>query len=217
MKARGRPTNMSREADGEGKSRLVDATIELMIEKGSIDVSFADIARRTELNSALIGYYFGSKGGLMLAVLRKVMGEGIDELEKSCRESQTLEESLLLHIRGLVATYFKFPFVNPLVHRLVIDQPDEYGPVIAEELSRRVALIQDRMLKQGKDSGRLRPVDPLHFYFHIVGACDQFFHGRFQMRHLFGRDEIDERMAADYAEYLSNTILHGMLRAEQEV
>lgn len=209
-KPRGRPVKSSSEPDGATRDRLIDATGELMANRGSVDVTFADIAKATELNPALISYYFGNKAGLMMALLRRVLGESLTNLEDLAREDVPPEEKLRVHIHGLISTYFRYPYINPLIHQLVIDEPQTFGPMIAEEFSRRAAGIQKHILDEGVAAGRFRDVDPLNFYFHIVGACDQFFHGRYQMRHIFGIANIDERRELDYADYLADSLVRGL-------
>jgi len=209
---RGRRAKSLGEPEVSAREQLLEATSEIMTERGTIEVSFAEIAKRSGLNSALISYYFGSKAGLMMELLRRILGDELNRLEEISRTGLSPEEKLQGHVSGLIMTYFRFPFINRLIHQMVIDEPETFGPVIAEEMSKRAAEVQRRILDEGVASGRFRKVDPLHFYFHVVGASDQFFHGRYQMRHIFGVDEIDEKLTRNYADYLADSLIRSLSR-----
>lgn len=209
-KPRGRRAKVAGEPEISARDQLLDATSSLMTERGTIEVSFSEIAKRSGLNSALISYYFGSKAGLMMELLRRVLGEEISRLEEISREDLSPEDKLRGHVTGLIMIYFRHPYVNRLTHWLVIEEPEIYGPIIAEELSKRAAQVQRHILDEGVASGRFRQIDPLHFYFHVVGASDQFFHGRYQMRHIFGVDELDEDRTRRYADYLADSLIRGL-------
>lgn len=55
------------------KAALVKATIVEIGQKGSLDVTVAQIARRAGMSSALAHHYFGSKEDIFLAAMRHVM------------------------------------------------------------------------------------------------------------------------------------------------
>jgi TetR/AcrR family transcriptional repressor of bet genes len=55
------------------KAALVNATIVEIGQKGSLDVTVAQIARRAGMSSALAHHYFGSKEEIFLAAMRHVM------------------------------------------------------------------------------------------------------------------------------------------------
>ncbi|MEG2314496.1 hypothetical protein, partial [Brevundimonas sp.] len=61
-----RPSRKNMDADTpSARDQLLDATGILMTEQRTIDISLAEIAERSNLNSALVKYYFGSKNGLL--------------------------------------------------------------------------------------------------------------------------------------------------------
>ncbi len=55
------------------KAALVNATIVEIGQKGSLDVTVAQIARRAGMSSALAHHYFGSKEEMFLAAMRQLM------------------------------------------------------------------------------------------------------------------------------------------------
>ncbi|GAD54065.1 choline-binding transcriptional repressor BetI [Limimaricola cinnabarinus] len=57
------------------RAALVKATIEEIGERGSLDVTVAQIARRAGMSSALAHHYFGNKDNIFLAAMRHLLTE----------------------------------------------------------------------------------------------------------------------------------------------
>lgn len=193
------------------REQLLNAAAELMTERRSTDVSLSDIAAKSGLNSALVKYYFGNKSGLMLALLRKAMGPGMEQLRHLPDMDLSPLQKLRVHISGMVKTYFHDPYINRLMHQLLAEDPLTFGPIIAEEFSKPVAEAQRKILEEGARSGLFRPVDPLLFYFHVVGACDQLFFGRYQLEDVFGVDHISDELRQAFVEHLFSVVTSGIL------
>ena len=150
---------MARRANSSGESardQLLEAASDLMTERTSVDITLSDLATRSGLNAALVKYYFGGKNGLLLEVLRKVLGPPMQELEPLLTLPLSAEEKLRIHISGVVNTYFRYPYVTRLMHYLLAEDDAEYGRVIAEEFSRPLADAQAAILAEGVREGVFR-------------------------------------------------------------
>ena len=121
------------------------------------------------------------------------------------------QQKLRVHISGMVRSYFQFPYVNRVMHQLLLEDTATFGPLIAEEFSKPVAEAQRRILEEGIAAGVFRTVDPLLFYFHVVGACAQLFFGRYQLEHVFGVPSITDTLQRQYVDHLCGVILEGVL------
>ena len=198
-----------RRCAGLGRAQLMEAASALMTERGSIDVSIHDIARRSGVSSALIKYHFGHKEGLLLALLEKVVGDSVLRLETLVRRDMPAPEKLRLHILGVLNAYYRHPYLNRLIHYLLSS---------SEEARRRISLMivqpmlaaQAAILAQGKAAGEFRDVNPMSFYFHVIGACDHLFYGLYAMKYAFGIPEMGESLKQTYGEDLVRTILNGI-------
>ena len=204
----GRKANTS----GDGaRDQLLDAAGALMTDRASVDISLSDIAQKSGLNSALVKYYFGGKNGLLLALLRKVLAPPMAELTPLIEADLPATEKLRIHIDGVVGTYVRFPYVTRLMHYLLAEDPDAFGQIIAEEFSRPLADAQARILAEGVNEGVFRPTDPMLFYFHLIGACDHLFYGRYSLQHVFGINSIEADLRRRYVDHLYGLITNGML------
>jgi len=164
-----------RAPEGTGaRERLLDAAAALIIERQSIDISLADLAAKAGLNSALVKYYFGGKTGLLVALLRRDAVRATAMMEELLGRNIDAGQKMRLHLRGIMNTYKRSPYLNRLLHEL-LHGPDE---AVRQETHRLLVQpvfdCQHRILAQGVASGEFRPVDHRIFYLAAIGACDQF-------------------------------------------
>ncbi len=194
------------------RSQLLEAACCLMIERGSIEVSLSDIAQRSQLNSALVKYYFGSKNGMMMAVLEDVLGRALEQMAGLIAMPLPPVDKLKLHIKGIITIYFRYPFINRLIHAMF--QEPELAKRVAERINKPLANTQKQLLEQGVRDGVFRPIDPMLFYFIVLGACDHLFFGQQILLHAFGVQRIDDDLRRSYTNTLLDLILGGILVKE---
>jgi len=70
----------------DAREQLLVNASRLMRENDTIHVSLSELSKAANLNSALVKYYFGNKGGLMREVLMRDM-EGIKKAFEDLAES----------------------------------------------------------------------------------------------------------------------------------
>nr|WP_316629249.1 TetR family transcriptional regulator [uncultured Brevundimonas sp.] len=191
------------------RSQLLQAAAALMSERGSIEVSLSEIAQRSQLNSALVKYYFGSKNGLMMELVKEILGRALVQMDELVDMDLAPVEKLKLHIKGIITVYFRYPFVNRLIHAMF--QTPETAREVAETISKPLAETQRRLLEEAVAQGRIREIDPMLFYFIVLGACDHLFFGQHILHHCFGVDEIDDNLRRRYTDTLLDMVLTGLL------
>jgi TetR/AcrR family transcriptional regulator len=191
------------------RSILLQAAADLMIERGTLKISLNEIAQRSQLNSALVKYYFGSKNGLMLALAEEILGSGLNQLDGLLKMDLPVDEKLKLHIKGVINVYFRYPFINRLIHAMLSEK--ELAIKVSETISKPLAQTQRQLLQEGMDSGKFKTIDPMIFYFIVLGACDSLFFSQHVLNHAFGITKIDEKLKRDYTDELLNMVLSGIL------
>src|SRR5690242_9548867 len=100
-------------------TKLLVAASDLMTEKNSVDISLSDIAQRSGINAALVKYHFGNKEGLLLALLARDARAEMVNLEYLVDQPISPVEKMRLHIAGIVNAYYRFPYLNRLIHFLL--------------------------------------------------------------------------------------------------
>jgi AcrR family transcriptional regulator len=165
----------SRVPEGTGaRERLLEAAAALIIETHSIEISLAEIAAKAGLNSALVKYYFGSKTGLLLALLQRDAARALTVMTELLGMPVSAGQKMRLHLRGIMNTYRRSPYLNRLLHAMLRGPDDKVSDEVHRLLVAPVFDCQRRILDEGAATGEFRRVDHRLFYLSAVGACDQF-------------------------------------------
>jgi TetR/AcrR family transcriptional regulator len=193
------------------REALLVAAAELMNERDTLDVSLSEIAARAQLNSALVKYYFGSKSGMMLALIERAVLGPVSELERVVDGNMNVLEKLRIHTAGLINNYFRNRFLNKLLFALLRDSSPPDAQDISDRLVKPAADAQRKILEQGVREGVFREVDPMMFYFTIIGACDQIFTASFALQSVFNYPALDEDLKKRFIDHTVSILLNGVL------
>ncbi|QIO37474.2 MULTISPECIES: TetR family transcriptional regulator [unclassified Bradyrhizobium] len=187
-----------------------------MIERSSIEISLSDIAQKSGANAALVKYHFGNKDGLLLALLERNAATELSNLEYLLAQPITPTAKLKLHIGGIIRAYYRFPYMNRLIHYLL----HETNTAAADEVSKFfVAPLLDfhrRLLADGVSLGEFRATDPVLFYTSLIGACDHLFFGRHAMSRATGVGPVTDEVCRQYIKHMETLICGGILTQVEE-
>ena len=210
---RGRSDTAERQvAKGTIRDTLLEAASSLMRELDTVEIGILDIAARAEVNHGMIRYYFGSKEGMLLALLDRDVGVRIRQLEALLRLKATPTEKMRLHLEGILDTYYRIPYLNRLIQAMVRDASAERVHHIAEELLKPIAQAQHSIIQDGIASGEFRKVDPKLFYFNTIGSADGLYANRFTLSAVFGGiAEAGDALHERYKAHTVETLMAGLL------
>lgn len=197
-------------------AKLLVAAGDLMIERNSTDISLSDIAEKSGVNSALVKYHFGNKDGLLLALLARDAGAEMANLAFVLDQPISPTEKLKRHIAGIINAYYRFPYLNRLIHLLLHQGSEETAREVNRFFVTPLFEFQRRLLAEGIAAGEFRKADPALFYTSLVGACDHLFYGR-QMSARFGANGITDAVRREYIAHMTNLILGGMLTDKADI
>lgn len=210
MKAAGQPKRQWKRRP-DTREELLRVASELMIEKDSIDISLGEIAKRAGLNSALVSYYFGSKDGLLMALVKRDTAEAVETLRELAEADLPADVKLKRHLAGVINFNFRHPYLTRLIHQLMRDPKSKLSREITQFFTLPVTKAQASILEDGMKSGLFRKIDPVLFYFAAVGACDYLFWGGSALRYVFGLDKIDDALRRRFADHMAELFLEGCL------
>ncbi len=197
--------------DQSTPEQLLAAAAELMMERDTIEISLNDIARKSGLNSALVKYYFGNKSGMLLAMVRRAVGASLAHLQEVVDMPIGAEDKLRLHIRGVVSSHHRHPYLHRLLHFMLSQENETFALTLSKELINPVTSAQKRILDEGVAAGVFQSVDPVMFYFHLLGACESLFYSRSMLMSAFGIKAITKDFKQAYVDYLCDAILNGVM------
>ncbi|MDE2378778.1 TetR family transcriptional regulator [Bradyrhizobium sp.] len=194
--------------------KLLVAASELMIERSSIEISLSDIAQRSGVNAALVKYHFGNKDGLLLALLARDAATELCHLENLLAQPITSTAKLKLHIGGIIRAYYRFPYMNRLIHYLLHESTQESADEVSKFFVAPLLDFHRRLLAEGVRNGEFRQIDPVLFYTSLIGACDHLFFGRHAMSRATGVGPVTDEVCRQYIKHMESLICGGILQKE---
>jgi AcrR family transcriptional regulator len=150
----GRPVQQPAQKD-QMRDRILDGSEQLFAEFGFAATSFRDIARRVQINPALIGYYFGSKRTLFNEVYKRRgkeltdrWKERLDALEAQSRTTtaEQLVRAFLEPQFDLKATCRAFVQLQTRVHSEVNEESFALRREVYDEQAKRFIIMLERAL-----------------------------------------------------------------------
>ena len=212
-KVRGKTTaaRSVKRRDAGTEQNLLVATADLLTEKGNLDFTLAEVGAKADLSTALVQYYFGSKHGLLNALLEWSSSQHVAQLNFLMAMDISAMEKLRIHVRGIVKTYTKTPWIDRLLHHLIDASDDAEAQKISDFYVKRVVVFYQRLIDQGVKEGAFRPVDPVHLYFILLGTGDHLAARRRLLAPLLGsRSRMDANFVDDFGGALYDIMLNGL-------
>jgi AcrR family transcriptional regulator len=193
--------------------QLLECTSELLSRRAAIQVSLSEIAEASGLNSSLIKYHFGSKDGLLLALVRRDATTLLQGLKHLVSLDISPEEKIRLHIAGVIDAYLRYPYLNQLMHYLLTNSEERIAADIATFFTKPLVEAQTKILEQGFSRGVFRRTDPMLFYYAMIGACDLIFFAQASRKVVFGVDEISAKVRDGYTDFVCDMSLRMLRKA----
>lgn len=193
------------------REKLLVATHALLMERGGATSSVNDICTRADANVAMVKYCFGSKSGLMQALIDRITGGFIVDLKRLDALLLPPQERLARHIAAVISGYVRYPYINALINKQLLSA----DPEGVSHLSRTYAVpMRDwyaSLLKEGAASGEFRVVDPVLFFFTTLGMAEFFFTGQPLMRAAFVRGELNPAAVKKFTQHATDMLINGLL------
>lgn len=208
-----KPPWRSRPSSGDSpgtRETLILVAGQLMTEKGSPEFSLGELSQRTGLSAALVQYHFGSKRGLLMALVERGTQKAVAQLKALEKMEASASVKLKIHVHGLVAAYANAPYINSLLHLMIGNTSEEGARYISRIFIEPVAAFYRSLIAQGVAEGSFRAIDPMHFYFILVGACEHIVVRRQAWRHVFGVSLEGEALRSTYADTVYQVVLNGV-------
>jgi len=160
---------------GATADRILDAACAVFLEKGKAGARMQEIAVRAGINKALLHYYFRSKDELYREVLTRELTVFFRGLVESVGQADDFET----FIRNFIDNYIERLSQNPGIVRFLTWELGSGGPVAREVIAGIVhgsggvpmyPVFRDTVGCAARD-GKIRPVDPQHLLFSLIGMC----------------------------------------------
>jgi AcrR family transcriptional regulator len=141
----------------DNRSTLLKCALELFAARGYDGVGVQEIVEAAGVTKPTLYYYFGSKQGLLQALLEEYAAR----LQDALREAAAYQGDLTGSLMRVAKAFFDFAQVNPTYYRMQMSMwfaPMESDPfqVIAGLNEQQYRIIEDLFFQAARDHGNMR-------------------------------------------------------------
>jgi len=162
--------------NGTSKESILDSATEVFMELGFSGARVDAIARRAGANKAMIYYHFGSKQRLYQAVLLRLFGGVLEDVDH-LKSTDLGPEARLRDLYTRIARRFT---ERPALPQIMLREVLAGGKGMDTEVSRTLTQILgfvSETVRQGVVIEDFRPVHPLLLHMSVLGPLLLFFAG----------------------------------------
>ncbi len=201
------PAPRRRRPAGEANgARILRAAEEMFATVGFAAASMSAIARKANVPKASVLYYFGSKEALYRGVLLNLI-----DLWRTATDVITQDADPAHSLAAYIRAKIEYSRLHPLASKIYANEVLHGAPHLRDyfvgELRRRVK-DKARIIQGWVDSGKIRPIDPMHLFFVIWASTQTYADFEPLLAALLGRENLQP---GDY-DVASDTIVNLVLR-----
>ena len=201
-RSKGRPDAASA---GVGREALIAAARQLLQELPPQQVTASAIARRAGGDPALVRYYFGNRGALLLEVAQQIGEEGHAPPPEDGDAQQLLAD--------FIHATFRFTRSAKNMQRLMLDELDSTSsPEMRQSVRKwnQIPVDNYARIKELDEAGELTDFDPLFLHLAVVGISDFFVTGGPLLKLLLPEGSDMDETARRYEDFVERLLIDGL-------
>ena len=151
------------------QQKILDTASSVFAEKGFAGARVDEIARRAQVNKAMLYYHVGNKQALYNAVLARNFDRVEEALTDALGKGGTAIERIEAMITGFARSLKFLPDHPRIVLREFASAGSNLQRDVLESMMRIMKTVR-KLLAEGVRSGELRPTDPVMTHLALVGG-----------------------------------------------
>ncbi len=141
----------------DNRLKLIDTAVQLFAARGYDAVGVQEIVEAAGVTKPTLYHYFGSKSGLMQALL----AENFAPLDNSLAQAAAYRHDLTKNLRDVAGAYFRFAQAHTDFYRVLLSiwlaPPESEAQRLAEALNeRQQRRLEEMFVQAAQDHGNMR-------------------------------------------------------------
>jgi len=146
------------EPDEHVRTRLLNAAVRVFDRKGYAAASVREVAEMAGVAKPAVYYHFGSKEGLLLAILHQAERQLSHTLEQAALRPGSAHERIVALCEDVYALFGQHVPLARVAHAVFLGPPDGAPPFDVTVFEVKFRRTIERMVEAGVASGEFRPV-----------------------------------------------------------
>ena len=153
----------------ETRRHILKTAEQIFARDGFAGARMDEIARRAQVNKAMIYYHIGNKRELYADVLHHIFSNAIDRFRTCIQQADTPEKKLRQYLRNIIQTIGQNPGAAAILIREQATGGADFPDVIIKDMSKIIMMLVD-ILNQGQRQGSFRETNPFAVHMLAIGA-----------------------------------------------
>jgi AcrR family transcriptional regulator len=154
------------------RERLLDSAAQLFAQKGYASTSVREIVAAAGVTKPALYYYFGSKEGVYLEIMRNTLDRFLGFLESFRKVHRTVRQRLLSLMDSLLVMFVQDIHIAKVIHSLYYGPP-QGAPFFDYDIFHvKVRETTQELVREGIQKGELRQKDPEDITWAMLGAIN---------------------------------------------
>jgi TetR/AcrR family transcriptional regulator len=171
---RRRVSRRQQDRSAASRQRLVKAAAAEFAARGFAGANVDRIARAARVNKAMIYYHFTSKAALYREILRDMFEAVAMRVEEASRMDSRPDVKVRAFVEAIAIEAEARPHFPPIWFREIAENGTHLDAATIVHI-RKVITALGRILRDGIDSGRFQPLNPLLVHAGVVGPLLLYF------------------------------------------
>ena len=166
------PPQPTSEQDEHVRTRLLNAAVRVFDRKGYAAASVREVAELAGVTKPAMYYHFGSKEGLLLAILEQAKREVDSAMERALARTGTARGRILALCEDVYGLFGQNVPIARVAHAVFLGPPDGAPPFDVTVFEERFRGTIEQIVADGVVSGELREVAPQDVALAVMGILE---------------------------------------------
>jgi TetR/AcrR family transcriptional regulator len=207
---RRKPGRPASEPDFDSRDALLRSAHQMLSESRGLPVPLSAICARAGVDVAMVHYHFENRLGLMTALFERLCAAWAPDLESLLALDVGPRKKLEIHIRQIIRNYRRYPYTTRVMTELVTSNKPALAKRMSSNFFKPLVQFYERLIAQGVAAGEFRPIDPVFFFFSVVGLCEFLFVAQPMLAVGLNFGAVDEEMEANFIAHTTAIVLGGV-------
>jgi AcrR family transcriptional regulator len=181
---------------------LIEATRRLLSEKPPSEIGRLDVARKADVDPALIRYYFGNLGNLMTEVTAVLTREMHGRIAMAEKDATNADDRIHRRIEAMLQMLAEAPYLSELIVQQIVHGKKDSARVARREMVTDSVVTLCTLVDDAITTNHFRVVDPRFLHIALIGICDFYFTGKPVLKEVFGEKAPTVKQYADFVHQL---------------